>query len=352
MQEIPANHNGEKQDKQHRNSNAKNTIELQANVPQAINSAFKKYEECNYENILQEIHEQDGNNPSGEAKIPKDIKDANLVKLHQCMDKHLDMYASHMQCALRTNRLDDYITMFSKSIESAVVEFKGDMTPADIHKFNGRSKINVVKKSNVQHTKYDNEFAEAHSPNTSKENKDLKLYRQLCNINSCHKKRTHDKDDVVKRARPAHEILGNAKKFITNVGNEEEFDDIKQHIIDGMQTMEFNFFKIELAAQKLYKKYKQAKGKEISKQRINRIKDLEKASNRKLITKAIKGLKPAHMTCLTRDIDMGISKPKGSLSNNDEEIDGILNRVWKNITHGKNKAVSYTHLTLPTKRIV
>ena len=45
------------------------------------------------------------------------------------------------------------------------------------------------------------------------------------------------------------------------------------------------------------------------------------------------------MTCLKRTEQNGSDKPVGSITTDFDEIDNILQRVWKNITHGTNKVL-------------
>ena len=123
---------------------------------------------------------------------------------------------------------------------------------------------------------------------------------------------------------------------------EDEVQDLFTHLMEHISDHNFNYFKLTLEAEKHMVRFKQIRniGNKAASKRAKNARRL--TFKHKEITRKLKDLAPAPMTCLRRNRTTGAHRIKGTLTTDFEEIDNILHDVMGGITDGNSKDLQKT----------
>ena len=123
---------------------------------------------------------------------------------------------------------------------------------------------------------------------------------------------------------------------------EDEARDLFTHLMEHISDHNFNYFRLTLETEKHMVRFKQITNIE-NKAASKQAKDARRLTfKHKEITRKLKDLAPAPMTCLRRNKTTGAHRIKGTLTTDFEEIDNIIHDVMGGITDGNSKDLQKT----------
>jgi len=263
------------------------------------------------------------------ALITPAQKREQLAKLHSFIDARLKGHGNIWDTLLAAHRTDRFMEVFSQCIEDACIEY-GDVDPENSKAYLGRSTINVKQVREGPNAVFNPDTNDLESPLSKEAGRIILQYRRLIAIRNC----SHRLNTSINRDNLTREIRGNLNKFYKDVQDRDELGELLEHTSEHLNDLKFNYFLITKHAESLLKRFNVVKHLK-ARGGKNKFKiKLEGEGGHKAISKIIKRLTPAPMTCLERSEPAGEGRPKGSLTSNPAEIDEILHHAWDAITHG------------------
>ena len=238
------------------------------------------------QSLEEEVQNESNTNIPPNSELFNEKKKTRVTQMRAKMDLHLEKFGPQFQELLVQDKSEDYIQLFSKVIEEATMEFAKEN---NITHFQSKGRSNLCLKYRNQnnsnkynHTTQNLELAKGHDQRT------MRQYRRLVHINSCTAARAKIiSTDTVRSTRLAHEIRASMLSFLNESHKADNNEKFTQHLKESLDSLQPNFFKTKLAAERLLRKH-DSLAKFNTKHTNNiKIEKLEQAKGHKQISKIL-----------------------------------------------------------------